>query len=357
VKNISEISKEWKYYQYKHLPRVAENKTPRLMDAAREYLLYDESWDQSFNMSNLRRVITFVILSGMLILSACFTPTPSPELLAAQAQTNVPCEACAQATLLVALTQDKNNADNQAAATAEVGRMNAQATLDSANATLSAAQTQDQNSANIVAAQIEATAEIVRANAQATLMSAASTQSAALTADAIRQTQMADLATTGAQVIVNQQNSDKLAAATQTAVADNIATQTQIAVATSQWYRDRSRQRDEQRQGPIAFLWMWCLPMFILVLGGLILWGVWRWLRIQQSNQRILEQHVDRLPALAAKVIDHQHDDAQPYIESDVVDESHPVTNSDDQVRGWIDEVKRNLRRSDEKDENDHADS
>lgn len=307
-------------------------------------------------MSNLRIATALGILSGMLILSACFTPTPSPELSAAQAQSNAPCEACAQATLMVALTQEKNNADNQAAATAEFGRMNAQATLNSANATLGAAQTQDQNSANIVAAQIAATAEIVRANAQATLISAGSTQSAALTADAIRQTQMADLATTGAQVIVNQQSNNKLAASTQTAVADNIATQTQVAVATSQGYLDRARQREEQRQGPIAFLWMWCLPMFILLLGGLILWGVWRWLKIQQSNQRILEQPVDRLPALAAEIIDHQQDDAQPYIESDVVDDTDPLTNPDDQIRGWLDDVKRNLRRSDEKDENDNAD-
>ena len=59
-------------------------------------------------------------------------------------------------------------------------RANAQATLNSVNATLSAAQTQEQNNANIIAAQVAATAEIVRANAQATLNSAGSTQSAAL---------------------------------------------------------------------------------------------------------------------------------------------------------------------------------
>lgn len=307
-------------------------------------------------MSNLR-LATLGFLSGMLILSGCIssTLTPSTDSLV-QAQTNAACEACAQATLIVALTQEKANADNQAAATAEVGRVNAQATLNSANATLGAAQTQDQNNANIIAAQIAATAEIVRADAQATLYSAGSTQSAALTADAIRQTQLADLATSGAQALVNQQSNDRLAAGTQTAVANNIATQTQVAVATSQWYLDRSRQRAEQRQGPIAFLWMWCLPMFVLLLGGLILWGVWRWLKIQQDNQRILEQPVDRLPALNAKVIDHQQDDAQPYIESDVVDDSQPRTQPDDQVRGWLDEVKRNLRGDDDKKENDNAD-
>jgi hypothetical protein len=100
---------------------------------------------------------------------------------------------------------------------------------------------------------------------------------------------------------------------------------------------------------------MWCLPMFILLLVGLILWGIWRWLRIQQSNQRILEQPADRLLVLPAKVIDHEQDDAQPYMESDVVDDADPLSNSDDQVRGWLDDVKRDLRRSDEKDEDDDA--
>ena len=56
-------------------------------------------------------------------------------------------------------------------------RANAQATLNSANATLSAAQFQDQNNANVIAAQIAAMAEIVRANAQATLVADGSTQS------------------------------------------------------------------------------------------------------------------------------------------------------------------------------------
>jgi hypothetical protein len=73
-------------------------------------------------------------------------------------------------------------------------------------------------------------------------------------------------------------------------------------------------------------------------------------LKIQQANQRILEQPVDRLPA---GVLYHEHDDPQPYIESDVVDASSQPTEPDDQVRGWLDQVKRDLRKSDEKDEND----
>jgi hypothetical protein len=141
-------------------------------------------------------------------------------------------------------------ADNQAAATAEIKRAAAQATLDSANATLSAAQTQDQNNADLIAAQIAVAAEIARANARATLDSAGSTQSAALAQDAIRQTQVQF----NAQMTVEQQGRIEIAATTQTAIANWIATQTRSAAATSQWYADRSRQRNEQIQGPIAFL-------------------------------------------------------------------------------------------------------
>lgn len=127
----------------------------------------------------------WILLLVLLTLAACngVTVTPSTQgeglLLATPAQTSTPCEPCAQATLAAALTQGKNETDNQAAATAEIVRANAQATVNSANATLSAAQTQSQNNANVIAAQIAATAEIVRANAQATLNSAGSTQSAA----------------------------------------------------------------------------------------------------------------------------------------------------------------------------------
>ncbi|HLO17813.1 MAG TPA: hypothetical protein VK206_23485, partial [Anaerolineales bacterium] len=190
----------------------------------------------------------------------------------------------------------------------------------------------------------------------ATLISAGSTQSAALTADAIHQTQMVDLATTGAQAMVNQQYKADLAASTQTAIANVIATQGQSAAATSQWYVERGRQREEQRQAPITFLWVWCLPMFIVLLAGLILWGFWRRLKIQQANQRILEKPVDRLPAPVVEVPPHHHGDSLPYLESDVVDDGYQVTKPDDQVRRWLDEVKRKLRSSDEKDEDDNTD-
>lgn len=309
---------------------------------------------------NLRVVLIYGTVSMLLILSACVTQTGTPsasQLLLTPAQLGAPCEACAQATLAVAMTQQEINANHQAAAAAEVVRANAQATLNSANGTLSAVQTQQQNDANVIAAQIAATAEIVRANAQATLVSAGSTQSAALTADAIHQTQMADLATTGAQAVVNQQFRDVLAAGTQTAIANLIATQGQVAAATSQSYVDQRRQREEQRQAPITFLWVWCLPVFIVLLAGLVLWGVWRRLSIQQTNERILENPVDRLPAPAVEVPPHHHGGPLPYLDSDIADDGYQVTKPDDQVERWLDEVKDRLLDSDEKDKDDRTDA
>ena len=287
----------------------------------------------------------------LLILSACLTVTETPSaaqlLLATPVQTGIPCEACAQATLAAALTQEKNNA--------EVVRANAQTTLNSANATLGAVQTQQQNDANVIAAQIAGTAEVVRANAQATVNSAGSTQNAALTQDAIRQTQMADLATAGAQAIVNQQYKDELAASTQTAIANNISTQAQSVAATSQKYADQGRQRDEQRQGPITFLWVWCLPLFVVLLAGLVLWGVWRRLMIQQANQRILDKPVDRLPSPAVEV-PHHHHGSLPYLDGDIADDGYRVTKPDDQVEQWLDEVKDKLLDSDEKEKDENPD-
>lgn len=302
---------------------------------------------------DLRLAVIWGLAVVLISLAGCGTPLESistPDaLLAMSTPTALTCEACAQATLAAAQTQERNNADFQAAATAEIMRANAQATVNSANATLSAAQTQEQNNANVIAAQIAATAAIVRANAQATLDSAGATQNAALTQDAIRQTQMSDLVTTGAQATANQQNQDELAASTQTAIANTIATQTQSAAATSQWYVDQERQREEQRQGPIAFLWMWCLPIFLILLAGLVLWGFWRWLKIRQASLLILEQPVEKLQA-PADGFAHHHHHTPPYLESDVVDGSYQVTKPDDEVRHWLDEVKDQLQSSDEKD-------
>jgi hypothetical protein len=328
--------------------------------------------DWKINMNAIRRNLCVVAIYGtvslllMLILTACdgLTVTPSAlgqeMLLATQALANAPCEACDQATLAAALTQQKYSVDNQAAATAEIVRANAQATVNSANATLSAALTQEQNNANVMAAQIAATAEIVRANAQATLNSAGLTQIAALTQSQYNLQVTMAAGTQTVEAVIAQQNKNDLAASTQTAIANNIATQTQIAVATSQWYTDQERQRKEQRQGPIAFLWMWCLPMFIILLAALVLWGFWRWLKIQQANQRILENPVERLPALTSEVRRHRHDDELPYVDSDIAD-GYKVTKPDDQVEQWLDEVKDKLLGSEEnekdKDQDDNTNS
>jgi hypothetical protein len=311
---------------------------------------------------NLRIIFTYGTAAMLLFVSACVTQTLPPS--ASQLMLTPPqlgaasCEGCAQATQAAAMTQQQINAYSHAAADAEVVRANAQATLDSANATLNAVQTQQQSDTNVIAAQIAATAEIARANAQATLGSAGSTQSAALTADAILQTQMADLATTGAQASLNQQYKNDLAASTQTAVANVIATQGQAAVGTSQWYVDQNRQREEQRQGPITFLWFWCLPPFMVLLAGLVLWGVWRRLKIQQANQRILEKPIGRLSARIIELPPHHHSSASPQLDSHIhrAEDGYEVTTPDDQVVRWREEVKDQLRASDEKDRDDNTD-
>ena len=238
------------------------------------------------------------------------------------------CEACDQATLAAALTQQKISADNQNAATAEIARVNAQATFNSANATLNAAQVQAQNNANFLAAQVAATAEVARANAQATVNSAGATQFAAMTQSQYNLQVTQAIGTQSAQAVIIQQNKNDLVAGTQTAIANTIATQTQVAVATSQWYTDQERQREEQRQrqGPLAYLWMWCLPIFIVLFAGLALWGFWRWLKIQQNNQRILESPVEQLPAPTVEIRRHRHDDELPYLDSDIIDTRYQLT-------------------------------
>jgi len=297
-----------------------------------------------------------IVLALILIsLSACngMTVTPSQEetglLLATSALSTTTCATCAQATQAAALTQLKNN---EAAATAEIMRSNAQATFDSANATLGVAQTQARNNANLLAAQIAATAEVARANAQATVNSAGSTQIAAMTQSQYNLQSTQAMGTQRADANMTEQIKNDLAASTQTAVANMIATQTQVAVATSQWYTDQARQREEQRQGPIDFLWMWCLPMFIVLFAGLALWGFWRWLRIPQANQRILESPINKLP-----MAHHLHEDPSQYLESDFIDTRHQLTDPEDHVDQWVDEVKNQLLSSGKKDLDDNTDN
>lgn len=316
------------------------------------------------NAKWLDQRIVFILMALMLFsLAACSTGTTTPYpndaslLPLATQQIFQTCESCAQATLAAAQTQNQNAANNQAAGTAEIVRANAQATLNSANTTLSAAQTQDQNNANVLAAQLAGTAEIVRANAQATLNSAGATQVAAQTQSQYNLQGTNVAGTQNANAMSTQQNKNDLAAGTQTAIANNIATQTQIAVATSQWYADQTRQREEQRQGPIAFLWMWCLPIFIVMLAGVVLWGFWRWMRIQQNTQPVLENPVAKLQAPPVEVRRHRRDDPLPYIESDVVENVSQLTTPDNEVHDWLDDVKNTLLENEEKDEDDNPDN
>ncbi len=303
----------------------------------------------------------FVVILIILSLAACSGTQPriqaTPILLPMSAEeTSLPCDGCDQATAEAALTQQKNDDDARAAATAQVARANAQVILNQANATLGAAQTEEKNAANEIAAQVAATALIVRANAQATVNSAAATQNAALTQDAIRQTQTAALATSDAQAALNQQNQDQVVASTQTAIANAIATQTQSAVATSQWYADQDRQLQAQRQGPVTFMLMLCVPIFLVLLAILIIWALWRWVKIQQGP-RILENPVEKLPAPIETVTDHRQDASDLYLDGNIANHRPQLTKPDDQVEHWLDEVKDELRSSDEKDKNDRTDS
>ena len=300
-------------------------------------------------------MLTFAAACGLLPPVA--TPPPMPNINVVLATS---AEITDQPGVAVTMTPADNSAKNQAVATAQIVRANAQATFDSANATVSAVQTQDQNKADAIAAQIAATAQVARSQAQATLVAAGSTQRVGLTQVAIQQTQegynfQVTLAagTQSVVALMTQQNKNDVAASTQTASANNITTQTAVAAATSQWYADQARQSKEQSQIPIAFLWMWCLPIFIVILAGLILWGIWRWLRIQQANQRNPKNPFEKLQAPDPVVMHYEQDEALPYSESEVVDSRYHLTTPEDPVSGWLDEVKRKLRTSDQRDEDD----
>ena len=278
----------------------------------------------------------------LLTLSACWTEPVIYTVSDPSLPLATPVGMNAQSILDAAMTAEIQNAGNQAVATAEIMVDNAQATMNFANATLNAAQTQDQNYSNVVAAQIAATAEVARANAQSTLISAGSTQSAALTQDAIRQTQVQyDLQAT------------EVAGTRSASIANDIATQTQASVATSQWYADQERQRVEQWRGSIASLWTWCLPVLLVLVAVLVFWGIWSWLSSNKKNdQVILEDPVDTVHAPTVQVIHNRQDGSSPDLERDGIDSRTQLRKPDRQARQWLDEVKRKLLRKDKQDDN-----
>ena len=79
--------------------------------------------------------------------------------------------------------------------------------------------------------------------------------------------------------------------------------------------------------------------------------GFWRWFKNRQVTQFILENPVDRLPAPTIEIVPHLHDDSLPYLESDVVEDRFQHVQPDDQMRRWLDEVKRKLLKIDKEDE------
>ncbi len=284
---------------------------------------------------NIIIAVLWALVIGSLVLVSCVTP---PE--DATRDFGIPLSTPEAADVFQ--TEVQVIADNRAAETAEVARRNAQATLDSANATLSAAQIQQQNSADVLAAQVAAAAQIAQANAQATLVAAHSTQIAAQTQDAYQQTQRQE-----------QQDRDQLAAGTQTAIANLIATKTEAAIATEQGYADQLRQNEAAIQAPMNFLLTWCLPGFLLLLAALSIWGIWRWLTIRQDNQIILENPVEMLPPPKPDVIDYQQDKPSRYLQSGEIGRRYRLTKPVDQARRWLDEVRRKLLKSDEDEEDD----
>jgi hypothetical protein len=92
-------------------------------------------------------------------------------------------------------------------------------------------------------------------------------------------------------------------------------------------------------------------------LAGLVLWGFWRWLRIQQSNQRILANPLEQLQAPPVDITNQQRHVPLSYLETDALDDGYQVTTPKDQVPQWLDEIKSKLRSDDKKDEDDNSDN
>ena len=230
--------------------------------------------------------------------------------------------------------------------------------MNSANATLNAVQTQNQNNANIVAAQIAATAEFIPCQCTGNpgcsrfdTERGANPGRDAADPDTVRFAGDAGSRDAECEALLAQQYKNDLASGTQTAVADTIATQTQVAVVTAQFYADQSRQVDAQRQVPLTFLLVWCLPAFLVLAAGVVIWGIWRGIRVQQANQRIIDNPTEKVAGACT-----QQDDSSKRLESDIIDSQFKLTKPVDQSRRWIDEVKRKLLSSDKKDEDDHTD-
>lgn len=293
--------------------------------------------------------IILVLILTFVILASCDAQknTPSTSVnglllpMSTDAGPNI-CTECVQATQAAELTQAKSSTSANEAATAEIMRINAKSTLNSVGATLGAAQVQAQSKANSVAAQMASTAEIIRANAQATMIAADSTQNVVLTQNAIRQTeaqinaQMTDsMATQYAISAETQQTYNLFVSETQNSVAAGFASQTQSAIATSQWYSEQERQREVQIRGPLAILWVWCPGLLILIFILVGAYSFLRWMIIQKDDQ--INDPELLVPVVLEPIL--INDNAKP----------------NDDIDLWLDEVKRKLI-ADKKDNDDNQD-
>src|SRR3990172_61522 len=152
--------------------------------------------------------------------SARLSPTPAETLVS-----TLPCEACAQAALAAALTQEKINLSAlqaQATATADILRSHTLFRSNAAASTQGVALTQEKVNANALQAQAAATAEILRAHTLATSNAVAATQSAAQTEAVLQQLRLQ--LTSGA---ATQQRIAQMVAGTATAIAGVAALQAQ----------------------------------------------------------------------------------------------------------------------------------
>jgi hypothetical protein len=329
----------------------------------------------------MRRTLLFggiLALVALLVWSANKVPAVSPsaltnERLSPPAETLVPtlpCEACAQATLAAALTQEKINLSAlqaQATATADILRANSLATSNAAASTQGVALTQEKVNANALQAQAAATAEILRAHTLATSNAVAATQSAAQTQEKldadVLQAQVAATADMlrASTLATSSRSRDASAerpghhqqfrlqltsgAATQQRIANRVAgTATAIAgVAALQAQSDAA-----QRQEPSALLWV--APIFILVAGVLSLWGLSRWLAQRRNGgqpeaplvrSNPLPIIMNNPPPVIMSILPPPDELPQPG--GEVVPGRYQLTKPDSQVRGWLEEVKHKL--------------
>jgi hypothetical protein len=189
--------------------------------------------------------------------------TATADIQNAQALATYKAGTATQAAALVAAQIDTIALQAQAAATADILRAHALATLNAAGSTQAAAQTQDRLNSNALEADAAGTAGVLQAEALATFNSASSTQGSALTQVALGLRLTAQVGT--------QAWMDLRVAGTATTLAHGMIVQTESAAGTA-------GQNGQQNQNPFVQMFQCGLALFILSMGVVGLWLLWRWL-------------------------------------------------------------------------------